>query len=227
VNDPTSFSYGWDRSGTPIAGATRSTYTVHAADEGTIVSCVAMAHNAGGTGASAASRGIRIAVPKVSGCPAATGTAGGHRIGALSLGMTKAQARRAERHSKVTSHKTTESFCLTPSGIEVGFAPASLLSKLSSKARRQYAGRAIWIATANGHYVVRGIRTGESVKTAATHLKLGKPITSRGRSWYALSDGSVTAIVAARRGIVTEIGIAEKALTKTSAARKRLIASIP
>lgn len=227
LNNPTSFSYAWDRNGTPIAGATESTYTVQAADEGTSVSCVASAYNVGGTGVSAASSGVKIIVPTVSGCPAATGAAGGQKIGPLSLGMTKAQARRAERHSRITAHKGAEMFCLTPSGIEVGFAQSSLLSTLPSQERSRDAGRVIWITTANGHYAIRGIRAGESVSAVAKHLTLGKPIRSRGRVWYVLSDGPVTAIVEASKGIVTTIGIAKKAFTKTSASRKRLIATIP
>jgi hypothetical protein len=226
LNAPTSFSYGWDRNGTPIAAAGESSYTVQAADEGTTVTCVVMARNAGGTGVSAASRGVKIAVPAVSGCPAATGTARGDKIGPLSLGMTNEQARRAEPHSRIQAHKSGELFCLTPFGIDIGFAPASLLSTLPSKERGQYAGRVVWITTANGRYAIRGIRAGETVKAAAKHLTLGKPIKAGGRGWYVLSDGSVTALVEASKGIVTEIGIADKALTKAGPIRKRLLASI-
>jgi 6-phosphogluconolactonase (cycloisomerase 2 family) len=226
LNSPTSFSYGWDRNRSPIAGATESTYTVQKADEGTTVTCVGMAHNRGGTGASAASHGIKIAVRAAAGCPAATATARGDKIGPLGLGMTKAQARRAEPHSKVTAHKSDELFCLTPSGIEVGFAPASLLSTLPSHERGHYTGRAIWITTANARYAIHAIRAGETVKAAAKHVKLGKAIAVGGRDWYVLSDGSAAAIVQASKGIVTEIGIADKALARTGAARRKLLAAV-
>jgi hypothetical protein len=83
------------------------------------------------------------------------------------------------------------------------------------------------ITTANGHYAIRGIRAGESVKTVAKHVKLGKPISANGHTWYVLSDGSVTAIVQASKGVASEIGIADKGLTKTDASQKRLLASIP
>jgi 6-phosphogluconolactonase (cycloisomerase 2 family) len=212
LNSPTSFSYGWDRNGAPIAGATESTYTVQKADEGTTVTCVGMAHNRGGTGASAASHGIKIAVPVASGCPAATGTASGDKIGPLRLGMTKTQARHAEPHSKVTAHKSDELFCLTPSGIVVGFASAS--------------GRVIWITTANARYAIRGVSAGETIKLAAKRAKLGKSIAAGGHDWYVLADGPAVAIVEASKGIVTQIGIADKTLARTVAARKKLLASV-
>jgi WD40 repeat protein len=226
LNSPTSFSYGWDRNGTPIADATESTYTVQTADEGTTVTCVGIAHNRGGAGVSAASHGIKIAVQAASGCPAATGTASGEKIGPLSLGMTKAQARRAEPHSDITAHKSRELFCLTPSGIEVGFATTSLLSTLPSQERSKYTGRMVWIMTANARYAIRGIRAGETVRAAAKHVKLGKPIVAGGHDWYVLSDGGVAAIIKASKGIVAEVGIANTTLTRTGAARKKLVGSV-
>jgi hypothetical protein len=49
ANNPTSFSYGWLRSGVPIAGQTGSTYVVQAADEGHTISCQVTAGNGGGS----------------------------------------------------------------------------------------------------------------------------------------------------------------------------------
>jgi hypothetical protein len=41
-----------------------------------------------------------------------------------------------------------------------------------------------------------------------------------------VSNGAATGIVEASKGIVTEVGIADKAFTKTAAARKTLLASV-
>jgi 6-phosphogluconolactonase (cycloisomerase 2 family) len=225
LNDPSSFSYLWERDGTPIAGATEATYTVQSTDEGTTLTCVGSASNVGGTGQSAASAGVRIPVPKVSDCPAATGEASGTRIGPLTLGMTRTQAQKAEPGSRITSQKSSELFCLSPAGIRVGLAPASLLSKLSSRERQRYTGRVIWITTANARYAIRGIRAGEAVKTAAKHVKLGAVIVVSGRDWYVAADGSATAIFRVAKGVVTEVGIAETPLMETRVARERLLAA--
>jgi 6-phosphogluconolactonase (cycloisomerase 2 family) len=226
LNNPTSFASTWDRDGTPIAGATESTYTAHSADEGSTLTCLVVAKNLGGSAVSAASHGVTIPVPRVSGCPAATGRASATKLGPLSLGMTKAQAHRAEPHSRIEAHKTNELFCLTPAGLRAGFAPGSLLSTLTTPERRQYTGRVVWITTANARYAIRGVRVGESVKSAAKSLKLGKLIAVSGHHWYVVPDGPATAILQASRGVVTEVGIAAKPLTRTGAALKKLLASV-
>jgi hypothetical protein len=48
-NSPTSYAYEWKLEGTPIAGATESTYTVQAADGGHSLTCVVTATNAAGS----------------------------------------------------------------------------------------------------------------------------------------------------------------------------------
>jgi hypothetical protein len=57
-------------------------------------------------------------------------------------------------------------------------------------------------------------------------VKLGKPIAAGGQDWYVLADGRAVAIIEASKGIVTEIGIADKTLARTVAARKKLLASV-
>jgi hypothetical protein len=44
------YAYAWARDAAPIGGATASTYTLQAADEGTMITCVVTASNAGGSG---------------------------------------------------------------------------------------------------------------------------------------------------------------------------------
>jgi hypothetical protein len=50
ANFPTSVSFQWNRAGTPIAGATGSTYKVVGADTGQALTCAVVARNAGGAG---------------------------------------------------------------------------------------------------------------------------------------------------------------------------------
>jgi len=50
TNSPTGFSFVWQRNGSPIAGATSSSYIIQAADVGQNLTCVVTASNAAGSG---------------------------------------------------------------------------------------------------------------------------------------------------------------------------------
>lgn len=54
----TSYAYQWRRDGTPIGGATSTTYTLVTADVGTLVSCAVTATNTDGSSAPAASNNL-------------------------------------------------------------------------------------------------------------------------------------------------------------------------
>jgi hypothetical protein len=95
TGSPTRFAYQWYRDGTPIQGATSSTYTVQKSDEQLTLTCAVTTSNAKGAARPADSKKVAVPVPKVKGCPAATGTLSGSGLGLLRLGMTRAQARHA------------------------------------------------------------------------------------------------------------------------------------
>lgn len=57
-NSPTSYAYQWRRDGTPIGGATNSTYLLVSADEGTTITVAVTATNAFGSSAPAVSAGV-------------------------------------------------------------------------------------------------------------------------------------------------------------------------
>lgn len=59
TGSPTSYTYQWKRDGSSIGGATNSTYVLTASENGTTVTCVVTATNAGGS-ASATSNGIAV-----------------------------------------------------------------------------------------------------------------------------------------------------------------------
>jgi 6-phosphogluconolactonase (cycloisomerase 2 family) len=62
TNAPTSYLYQWNRDGTPITGATGSTYQVQEIDEGNTLTCTIAAVNAAGTGVAVTSAGILVPV---------------------------------------------------------------------------------------------------------------------------------------------------------------------
>lgn len=225
TNGATGYGYQWDREGTPIVDAMDPTYEVSKSDEALTLTCVVTAFNLGGAGSPAVSNGVTVPVPSVAGCPAATGRLSGRTLGLAKLGVTPAQARAAFRKSSDKRGKNTDLFCLTPSGIRVDYASGKLVSTLSSSDQKLIRGRAVVAVTANAFYSVRGIRVGSALSAAEHKLKLSSAFHRGANSWYTALNGTSTALVEVRGGIVHEVGIADKRLTDGRMAQSRLIKS--
>jgi hypothetical protein len=211
TNSPTGFAYQWYRDGTPIQGATSSTYTVQKGDEELTLTCSVVASNAKGSASPAKSaKGAVVPVPKVKGCPAATGKLSGETLGLVRLGLTRAQARKRYTHSSNRHKKYQDFFCLTPIGVRVAYGSPALPKRI----RGRVAGRVIWASTSSAYYAVDGVRVGATVAAAGARLKLTAAFHIGLNAWYLAPNGSSTAVLKTRRGIVEEIGIGDKALTK-------------
>jgi hypothetical protein len=148
------------------------------------------------------------------GCPNATGRLHGNTLGLVTLGMTRAQVRARYAHSNNRGAVYEDFFCLTPIGVRVGYASAALLRTLPEGERARFAGRVVWASTSNGFYDLRGVRPGAALATARQRLELTGPIRVGLNEWYLGPNGTSTAVLKVRHGIVEEIGIANKALTK-------------
>jgi hypothetical protein len=214
TNSPTSYGYQWNRIGTPIQGAGGSTYEVQTPDEGTTLTCTVTATNQTGS-TQATSSGLNVPVPFVRGCPAATGTLSGTRVGLAKLGMTRKQARHAYSHSSDRGFKDKDFFCLTPFGERVGYASTRLLRTLPHHDRRKLAGRVVWISTDNARYAIHGIRAGATLGAAQTALPHGDYFRVGKNFWYLAPAGKATAVLKVRHNLVEEIGIADKRLTRS------------
>lgn len=199
----TSFAYQWERDGTRIVGATNATYTVQPLDEGTALSCFVTAGSAGAERAGAASNRVEVPIPHVAHCPAVTGTLAGSRLGPLKLGMTRAQARHALRHSSLRRTAHSDYFCLTPAGLDAGYR----------------AGRVVWISTESAYYTVIATRVGAPFAGLRGQLRAGAG------SWSFAPAGPATAIIETHSGVVETIAIAPRRLTRTSRAQRALIAT--
>ena len=211
TNDPTAFVYQWYRDGTPIQGATSSTYTVQTGDQELTLTCTVIAVNSKGAGVPALStKGAAVPVKHVKGCPAATGKLSGQTLGLVSLGMTRAKARKKYVHSSNRHKRYEDFFCLTPTGVRVGYGSPALPKSV----RKRFAGRVIWASTSSAYYAVNGIRAGATVAAAAARLKLTAPFHIGLNTWYLAPIGSSTAVLKTRHGLVEEVGIGQKALTK-------------
>jgi hypothetical protein len=165
------------------------------------------------------------APPVYPGCPPATGKLSGTAIGQLRLGMTRAQARRAYEQNSTRGTRYEEFFCLADSGIRVGFASPKLLRTLPRRMRERFAGRVVWISTSNRRYEIHGIRPGARLATAAKRLKLEGPFHIGLNYWYLAPNGTSTAVLKGRHGIVEEIGIGDRPLTHNPRSRLTFLTS--
>ncbi len=225
ANAPTGYAYQWYRDGTPLAGASASTYTLKTLDEGTTLTCVVTAFNAAGQ-ASATSNAVTIPIPHVPRCPGATGVMTGTSIGQIELGMTRARAEYLYRRHSDRGKQYEDFFCLTPIGVRVGYATPKLFRILTEDEQRQLKRRVVWASTSNPNYELHGVRPGESLADASSQLKnIAPPFHIGPNYWYLARGARYTAVLKVRGGIVQELGIAENALTRTRSAQKVLMHS--
>jgi pimeloyl-ACP methyl ester carboxylesterase len=158
-------------------------------------------------------------------CPAATGSLSGRRLGLLRLGMTRTQARRAFSNSSDRGRRYEDFFCLTPIGVRVGYASPKLLRGLPVGQRRGYRNRVVWASTANPFYSLRGIRPGSSLRAARQRLRLSRGYHVGLNWWYFAPNGSATALLKVRHGVVEEIGIANRSLSRGRRGQGRFVTS--
>jgi len=224
ANDPTSYTYQWDRDGTAVLGAAAQQYTVQASDEGTTITCSVFAANAGGQSV-ASSSGLPVPVPLIPHCPAATGRLVGIRLGLIKLGMTRSHARASYARSALRGTANEDFFCLTPIGIRDGYPSSRLRRTLSRTRRQRLDGRVIWISTANPFYAIDGISPGAALAAAQRKLRGGVHERVGGNDWYLAPAGPATAVLKVRGGVVQEVGIATRQLTRTAAADRAFLTS--
>jgi hypothetical protein len=226
TNNPYDFSYQWSRDGVSIPGATSDAYTIVPIDEGSRLSCTVIAIGVTGNSLPAKSLPVNVRIPHVAGCPAATGRLNAKALGLARLGATSTQVRSAYLHSRDSRSASSDTFCLTPSGVTVGYPSAALLSTLPHAERKSLQHTVIWITTRNPHYAIMGVRVGTSLATAVPILKLNTPVKSGRRLWYLVRAGAVTYLLRAGGGAVEELGIAESPVGASAGSRTALLSSI-
>jgi|GEM_PF-1722233 len=157
------------------------------------------------------------------GCPRAGGRLTQFGIARLRLGMRRAVARRTYRRWSTRGKRTMDFYCLRPTGISAGYPSRYLLRGLSARLRRALRGRIILLLTANRRYALRGVRVGARFARVARRLHAGRGFRRGTSTWYFPSDGASRAIIKVHDGIVVELGIVERALSRTAAQRRRLL----
>jgi hypothetical protein len=166
-----------------------------------------------------------LPVSAAQGCPLATGKLSGGALGLVHLGMTRAQARKAYTQSSNRHSRYEDFFCLTPIGVRVGYASPKLLRTLPRRRRPALESAVVWISTANPYYALRGVTPGATVAAASRRVRLGKPFHIGANSWYLVSNRSATGVLKVRHGIIEEIGIAERQLTRSRRADRAFLRS--
>jgi len=224
-NSPSRFGFQWSRDGTPIVGASHQTAKIQTGDEGLALTCAVTASNALGRGHWATSLKVAVKVPFVRGCPRATGQPRGQTLGLVRLGMTRTQARGAFTRSNDRGTHFEDFFCLTPIGVRVGYASNALLTTLPPAARKRVSGQVVLALTANAFYALRGIRPGATVAAAHKALRTAAPFHVGRNYWYTAHNGTTTAVLKVRHGIVQEIGIADAKLMHGRKAQRAFIKS--
>ncbi len=159
-------------------------------------------------------------------CPRATGRLRGTTLGLVRLGMTRARARRAYRLSSDKRRRYQDYFCLAKNDVRVGYASApQLLRTASRRDRRRLRGRVVSISTANRLYSLHGVRPGTRLRRVRKRLHPSRAFHVGRNFWYFSANGASTGLIRVRRGIIQEIGIAQRSLLRTSRARRIFLRS--
>jgi hypothetical protein len=160
-------------------------------------------------------------------CAKPSGRLGGTRLGPLALGYTQDQARRALRLVSVQAFGFDD-FCLRGGwGIRAGYPSSKLLRSLAKGLRTKVAGRVVIALTANRFYAFAGVRPGARVAAVAKklHIKAKQFFRVGLNDWYVVPGRAADGVLKVRRGVIQEIGVADKRLLTGHKAQQRFFTS--
>ena len=160
-----------------------------------------------------------------SGCRAATGRLRGLKLGPVRLGMSRKRVRGVFARWSTRGRRYMDFFCLNRSGIRVGYASPKLLRALGHRQRRRVRGKALLALTANPHYTLRGVRLRMRVRSLPRRLRIGRPFHIGLNWWYLVPNGASRGVLKVRHGIIEEIGIADRWLTRDRRAARFFLKS--
>ena len=158
-------------------------------------------------------------------CPDATGRLSGAALGRLHLGETRGSARRRFRRVRTRHLHYMDFFCLAGNGIRAGYTSPKLSRRLSARQRQRVRNRVVLLLTANRHYALNGIRPGTRARSIQRQLHHAQRYQVGRNTWYVLRRRAAPGVLKVARGRVQEIGIADRHLTTTPRATRRLLAS--
>ncbi|MBV8789307.1 MAG: alpha/beta fold hydrolase [Mycobacterium sp.] len=162
--------------------------------------------------------------PGTQGCPKPSGRLHRLALGPLKLGFTRAHARQALPRFGVT-YNNMDNFCLFGWGIRAGYPSAKLKRHLRPGLRRGVNGRVILLLTANPYYGLNGVHPGSRLAAARRRLHLGKRLHIGRNDWYVVPGRFSNGLLKVRGGIVQEVGIINRQLSRDRGAQSRLLTS--
>ena len=233
TNTPIQFDYEWLRDGVAIANQPSDAYTISTLDEGSKLTCSVVAQGPLANSQPVSTTPLSIPIVTTSGCPKTSGSVTRSRFGRIVLGETRAQARAAYAHSTDTKATATDTFCLTPLDLTVGYYPPKLPSSAGKGTRGKLAQNVIWAASASPLLALQGIRTGEALTSIAGGLHLGRPVTvtltkKMTATWVAFPYGpATTGLLQVSDGSVIQVAIAERPDTSTASKLIMLLRQLP
>ncbi len=225
TGSPTTYDFQWSRNGVPIQQATNAVYVVARIDEGSVLTCAVTVSNQVARILAKPPGTVKIPVTHVPDCPGVSGRLSGAGIGPVTLDAPRAQVQTALSGSADKREPDADVFCFTPAGIQVGYPTARILHALSASVRTAVAGRAIWTATTSPLYAAAGAAVGSTLAAAQARLRRLSPAL-KGSDIYIAPFERAVLVLRVDNAIVTEIGIADLRVTRGTAARKALVASI-
>jgi phospholipase C len=152
-------------------------------------------------------------------CPHAGGLIQGTALGPVDLGVTRAAQQTRDRHDRAMSNRHFDEVCLADGdGISVGYLDN--VAALAITANRLY-------GFYSGHSYA-SVFPGMTVAAALADLGPGvsKPIQVGRLRWYALRLPRSTLLLQTLGGVVKEIGIGVKRLTRTATAVHQLLTEL-
>ena len=148
----------------------------------------------------------------------------GRRLGPARLGGSRAPQRRAFKGARRRSRGGIDRYCIAGGGaLRIGYPTRRLNRTLARSLRRRVKNRAVLVLTSSRRYSIAGIRRGTRVRTLRRRLR-GERRFRVGRDVWYLADGRGSRrLFKTRGGRVLEVGIADKRLTHTHTAQRRLL----
>jgi hypothetical protein len=160
------------------------------------------------------------------GCPAATGRLSSRTLGPVRLGMTRGRVRRAFKTSSIRRHRDMEFFCLSPRGIRVAYPTPEVLRSVKAKTRRRIRNRAVLVLSANPRYELRGVLPDTRLADVAGRFHLGRGISIGKNTWYVVPAGRSRGVLKVHKGVIEEVGLAEKSVTGGRRIDRHLLAHL-